>query len=149
MNRPREFLEGFEEFRKLHQPKDVAFWVIPSSSGIFESAAAKVLADIDYPLSSANRFKYMPPKGASHHLSEKEEIPKVDDPSRPFVVIDDTLDGGKTLDLAVQRLIGQGVPRDNIWFLVGEIRQMSVYDGPFLDRESVYGAFLAELSGKK
>ncbi len=100
-------------------------------------------------ISVSGIYRYAPPEHVSHSHSRKynrvERLQKIKNPNLNYVVIDDFIHSGNTLNCSIQALEKQGVPQNNIWFL-GDILydDGSVKDGgPFLDKASLFFDYAA------
>ncbi len=146
MTIPKSFREGIAELVRTTTDagNNIATVAIPKTTTEAD-IASKLLGDlISCGLKIEREYRYIPPDNVGttakyKHGHRQEQVPTIDNPGMTYLIIDDIIDKGGTLEIAITRLEEQGVSRDKIWFLSGCIWDKSrVNIGPFLDRASVF-----------
>ncbi len=121
MSKLRDFDEGIE---KLIKKADSAIYVVK----ILKAQQPAYFADeimrdlIASGLEIQEVYSYIPPPGIAWNKHFREEIiPQIKNPNTLYVIVDDYLGQGSTLEHAVEMLKSQEVPIKNMWFLVNEL----------------------------
>lgn len=119
------YVEGAKVLLQEHSVNDIAVVVIPSRLVPHSIEARLYLLQSCIGVPESRIFTYVPPDEVSHKRYKpdgtawpyrEEKIPIVRDPRLTYIVLDDILDTGRTLQRAAVRLEEQGVHPDNIWF---------------------------------
>ena len=144
MRFPRTFSESLPLLLAQIPREQLALLSIPSDRNSWGSSLHLLYEIVTLPPN--RRFIYIPPVEVSHagYKHRDEQIPKIGDPNLTYIISDDKIHGGETLECAIRALRGQGVQIKDMWFLVSEIVD---YDGtnkpPFFDVPDVFLAYCA------
>ena len=168
MEKPMKYAEGIKALKKGYSLDRIARVRITSRSNAFVLRMMGEILDIwlgNTP--PERRFEYTPPNEVSHltgtpeavEISRRiitkpgvsfepnvESIPKLADPSLSYLIYDDDIDGGDTLECTVRTIEGQGVARDRIWFYAGQIFDAGIISSidSYVDRADVFLEYVKE-----
>lgn len=142
---PNKLEIGARELSQLYTFEDLGLVVIPSVSfglNVHPLYIRKLKEHLGFDFLPGNIHEYVPSDDVGYAKSgftrrlfgitapRQEVIPRVN-PELAYIILDDTLESGKTLDKAIERMTEQGVRRDELYFFCQAIENFA--DGPFLD----------------
>ena len=144
---PKTFDEGITSLLSQHSLDEVSLVQIPSLERGFDSidVLMGLLNSSGIRIPDNRIFQYLPPNHVGYRdpslPCREENIPEIKDPHLTYIIIDDLFQEGLTLGCAVKAVVEQGVPRENIWSLMGFITPP--YSGvlgeyPYLDKADAF-----------
>ena len=145
---PRTYIQGRREFKEQVATYGAQYIVIPTSKGTqYDSCMLALFLEGRERLGEEKIYTYIPPRSVGHDSSLRiERIPMLTDTSCLYLIIDDVLETGKTLNHALGRVTEQNVPLENIWCCVSTIFSSKPTPlGPFLDRAAAFQQWIATL----
>ena len=123
-----EFETGLAELLKEAKPEDIAIIRMYSVTNLSAICRLTTLLSERVPVPQERIFNYTP---ASLLFHREELLPRLENPNLHYVVIDNIVYTGTTLESATNALKRSGVAPENVWYL-GYFRNSA--DGIALDR---------------
>jgi len=138
---PRKFRESIEELFSCAPQEDMFYVVIPSTQPpSFGQEAVMRRFERRLCIPPERTLEYTPPGcvGVARE-PRQEKIPQIEDPTKLYILVDDSFRSGSTLEYALKRLAEQNVQREKVWFLVAGIDDKDHKDqAGFLDKAETY-----------
>ncbi|MFH1308209.1 MAG: phosphoribosyltransferase [archaeon] len=141
---PKKALEGLQELLNLHPIENIYQVIIESPTrGKLPPVMRYIKGVCSLKLPEERTLYYIPPGNIGNAKKPRQEkIPKVTAPDKPHLIIDDTMETGKTLEAAMSMLEKQGVNSEQMWFFTSCIMDSPIDDQiPRLDKAKIIIAY--------
>jgi len=148
MIKPMEFTEGIGHFKEIYSPEEVGLIIIPTTKNSgYEREMVNLLSMSEFPIPEKRTFEYTPPRSVGHNLSPRDEkIPHLD-PSLAYIIGDDSIEEGNTLDIAVKRAVEQNISLEKIWsFIAITLNKKWISINCYFDKPKIFLDYLKSLS---
>tara|TARA_Y100000310_G_scaffold345858_1_gene471597 strand:+ start:23095 stop:23550 length:456 start_codon:yes stop_codon:yes gene_type:complete len=147
MQLPKQFYEGIEEFIQTHSEDDKGLVIIPSSKGpTHVRQTLKLFRESGLEFPEERKFEYIPPQSVSHLPVPRTEKVPVLDTTLKYLLMDDTVETGNTLRIALQRITEQGIGIEDIWCYTSILMNPRKWSSrPHMDRAQAFQDYIASI----